>query len=101
MGENALYGGEGADTFLFDVIDGVMDVIRDFNIAEDVIELSDLLDSYDPVSDALEEFVATTTTEQGTIVQVDQDGAGSTHAYENLVFIENVRLDYSSTTIIS
>ena len=101
LGENVLYGGEGADTFVFDVIDGAMDIIRDFNSAEDVIELSDLLDSYDPVTDALEEFVSATTTEQGTILQVDQEGTGSAFAFENLVFIENITLDYSSTTIIS
>ena len=101
LGENVLYGGDGADTFLFNVIDGVMDIIRDFNVLEDVIELSDILVAYDPITDALEDFVSATATEDGTILQIDQDGAGSALSFENLVFIENVTLDYSGVTIIS
>ncbi|WP_299692076.1 serine hydrolase [uncultured Tateyamaria sp.] len=45
-GHDHLWGGAGADTFVFDVMAG-RDRIHDFNIKEDVLDFSQLVDSFD------------------------------------------------------
>ena len=73
-GIDFLYGGDGADTFGFDDINGT-DHIQDFSIAEgDMLNISDLLEGYDPVTDAIGDFVAVTSDGHDTIISVDTDG---------------------------
>lgn len=73
-GIDFLYGGDGADTFGFDDINDT-DHIQDFSIAEgDMLDISDLLVGYDPVTDAIGDFVAVTSDGHDTIISVDTDG---------------------------
>ena len=76
-GDDVLYGGSGADTFIFganDVSNGV-DVLKDFSIDDgDVIDISDLLDSYDVATDDLADFIQVTTSNSDSILSVDVDG---------------------------
>ena len=73
-GIDFLYGGDGADTFGFDDINDT-DHIQDFSIAEgDMLNVSDLLVGYDPVTDAIGDFVAVTSDGHDTIISVDTDG---------------------------
>jgi Ca2+-binding RTX toxin-like protein len=69
-------GGSGADLFVFDVFDGLADKILDFNSAEgDVLNISDILSGYDPLTDALTDFVQLVQNGGDTELHVDADGA--------------------------
>ena len=78
-GNDTLYGEEGADTFIYGAADtfGFVDTIGDFNAnAGDKIDISDLLDGYDPLSDAISDFVQFTDTGTTGELYVDADGGG-------------------------
>ncbi|WP_435640671.1 beta strand repeat-containing protein [Micavibrio aeruginosavorus] len=60
-GLDQLYGSDGADIFLFDWIGAANDddVIHDFDYTDgDGLDLSDLLSAFDPVTEAIADFVA-------------------------------------------
>ena len=70
-GIDFLFGGNGADTFVFDDISDA-DHVQDFDINEgDVLDISSLLSGYDPVSDAIADFVMVTSDGTDTAVYVD------------------------------
>ncbi len=77
-----LYGEEGADTFVYGSSDtfGFTDVIKDFSVAEgDKIDISDLLVDYDPLTDAINDFVLFTSsgsTDEHGAISIDVDGGG-------------------------
>jgi hypothetical protein len=75
-GNDVLFGGTGADVFAFDTLKGVA-VVEDFNHAEgDTLDLSGLLQHFDPVTDAINHFVFATEVNGNTVVSVDQSGTG-------------------------
>ncbi len=81
-GNDIMYGEEGADTFLYGASDtfGFIDIIRDFSLSEgDKIDISDLLAGYDPLTDAINDFVsfssAGSTGAHGAM-SIDVDGGG-------------------------
>lgn len=92
-GRDILFGGEGADTFVFlsgDNFDSY-DSIKDFNATEgDKIDISDLLTSYDPLTDAIEDFVKFTTTKDGLSTQISVDVDGGGDHFQLVGFVENV-----------
>ncbi|PUB88041.1 MAG: hypothetical protein DBP00_07365 [gamma proteobacterium symbiont of Ctena orbiculata] len=92
-GADRLSGDLGADTFVFqgtEALDGNLNRIVDFSVLEgDIVSIVDLLEGYDPVTDAISDFVSLTETTH-TYINVDRDGTGSTYASEQLVRIENV-----------
>lgn len=103
-GTDTLYGEEGADTFVFGAEDtfGFVDTIKDFSVAEgDKIDISDLLEGYDPLSDAISDFVQFTgvgSTGKHSGIFVDTDGGGDN--YELIAYLShNVGLD--ATTLES
>ncbi len=76
-GIDTLIGGNDADTFVFEAASAYsgVDVIQDLDISEgDIIDLSDLLSLYDPLTDALSDFVSKTETSGHTYFAVDADG---------------------------
>lgn len=79
-GDDILYGENGADTFVYGASDtfGHVDIIRDFDVSEgDKIDISDLLSGYDPLTDAISDFVQFTTsgsTNAHGAISVDVDG---------------------------
>ena len=76
-GMDNLYGQSGADTFVFEAISAYNDVdqINDFDKSEgDALDLSDLLQAYDPVQDAITDFVSIVTSGDDTLVRVDANG---------------------------
>lgn len=82
-GLDTLFGSAGADTFVFQSASAFnnIDVIKDFSVAEnDAIDLSDLLGGYDPLTDAITDFVWITESGNNSNVFVDQDGLGSAHS---------------------
>lgn len=76
-GVDMLYGQAGADTFVFD--DTVSsDNIQDFNLSEgDKLDISDLLIGYDPLTDAISDFVEITESGSNSYLSVDADGGAN------------------------
>lgn len=76
-GADVLLGGNGADTFVIDVI-GPQDIISDFSLSQnDVIDLHDLfVIEYDPLQDAISDFISITDDGTHSYMSVDIDGEG-------------------------
>lgn len=81
VGSDTLEGGGGRDTFAFrsgDVGNGI-DTIADFSLVDaDVLDLSDILGSvYDPLTDAITDFVEITDNGTHSFLSVDVNGGGN------------------------
>lgn len=78
-GLDVLWGGSGSDTFSFDATTAYnnTDQIADFSASEgDVIDISDLLSAYDPMTDVLTDFVQITDNGTDSTLSVDANGGG-------------------------
>ena len=64
-----------------------------FTIDEDRIDIQDLLQNYDPLTDALENFFDFEQISEDIVLKIDQDGAGNIFSFEDFVSIENVETD--------
>ena len=76
-GLDFLWGQAGADTFVFESASAFndIDVINDFSVAEgDAIDISDVLIGYDPVTDAIADFVRITDNGTHSVLSIDADG---------------------------
>ncbi len=76
LGIDTLTGGGGNDTFTFlatSSFDNV-DTITDFNTVYDAIDISDILGAYDPLADAITDFVQITDDGTDSTLFVDADG---------------------------
>jgi len=76
---DTLYGGSGADTFGFapDTL-GSVDTIADFSLAQnDEIDISQLIEGYDPVTHAITDWVEITTNDSDSTLKIDSDGGGN------------------------
>ncbi|MFA7276076.1 MAG: type I secretion C-terminal target domain-containing protein [Pseudobdellovibrionaceae bacterium] len=76
-GNDVIYGNSGADTFMFlSLLDGV-DKIEDFKTSEgDVLDISSLLENYDPVTDAISDFIRLTQSHDDVTLSIDTNGGG-------------------------
>lgn len=75
---DTLYGGADSDTFLFDVMNTTSDTISDFSLAQnDKIDISDVLQGYDPLTSAITDFVQITTSGSNSLLKVDVDGGAN------------------------
>jgi len=90
-GENILSGGSGADTFVMEAVKQGIDVIRDFDANEgDVLDISGLLQNYDPVQQAIDDFVFTRDEGGGTVLSVDITGSGDASKAVDIVALEGI-----------
>jgi Ca2+-binding RTX toxin-like protein len=92
-GLDTLFGGAGADTFVFETASAFnnLDVIKDFSTAQnDVLDLSDLLGGYDPLTDAITDFVWITESAGNSNVFVDRDGLGGTYSLVAIATLSGV-----------
>lgn len=89
-GSDTLIGRGGADTFYFIATDGMdtVDTIVDFNADMDAINISDLLSEYDPLTDAIEDFVQITDDGVNSTLAVDIDGGADN--FVEIATINNV-----------
>lgn len=80
-GNDILTGGADSDIFLFNTFDFSIDTITDFEtgIGGDSLNLTDILDGYDPndIDDAISDFIQLTSSGSDTIVSVNSDGEGN------------------------
>jgi len=76
LDRNDLYGQAGADTFDYNIVDTVIDFIQDFSTVEgDKLDLSDILSgTFDPLVDAITDFVQITDNGTHSALSVDADG---------------------------
>ena len=77
-GFDQIFGGVGSDQIVFDVMDGLADKIfgLETGVGGDVINITDILQGYDPLTDVLSDFVQLVQNGSDTELQVDVDGAG-------------------------
>ena len=90
-GYDELYGQGGADDFIFEAISAFNDIdsIKDFNTSQsDRLDLSDLIQGFDPLTDAIEDFVQITTNGANSTLSVDIDGGADN--FVHIATIENV-----------
>lgn len=77
-GLDTIYGNGGADTFVFtsDSAFNNVDVVKDFDVStdNDVLDIANLLGAYDPLTDAITDFVQITDSGSDSNVAVDADG---------------------------
>ncbi len=74
---DTLSGGSGADVFVFESASAFsnVDTVTDFDVSEsDVIDIADLLSGYDPLTDAISDFVQITDNGTDSVLSVDANG---------------------------
>ncbi|MBI4031519.1 MAG: DUF4114 domain-containing protein [Proteobacteria bacterium] len=76
QGADTLYGEQGSDVFAFDVMDGFVDTIKDFEVGAggDALNITDILQGFDELTDLLNDFVRLADSGGNTEVQVNADG---------------------------
>jgi Ca2+-binding RTX toxin-like protein len=91
-GRDRLFGEGGSDTFVFLSTDTDFSEIWDFQdgVGGDVLDISDLLSGYDPLTDDINDFVSASAAGDGTLLRVDVDGAGGSANFQNTVFLRTV-----------
>lgn len=107
-GADTLTGGTGADTFFFDTSGlGNVDTVTDFATAQgDKLDISNLLFSFDPLQNLLDDYVSFATSGSNSIMSVDRDGTGSVYSSQAVASLTGVTgLDadtlYSSGNLIA
>lgn len=84
-GEDVLYGGDGCDVFVYDCNSSGADVIRDFKVGEDYLDISDIIEKD---GGPIHHLLYAQRTEEGTEVGLKDCGSNSD---ENLlVLLEGV-----------
>lgn len=80
------------DVFAFDNDDNTFDTIKSFNADDgDVLDITALLDdSFDPLQDAINDFVFSTVTEEGTVLSVDATGSGNAETAVQFAVLQGV-----------
>lgn len=91
-GDDVLSGGSGADTFVQDMINQGVDIIRDFSADEgDVLDLAGLIQNYDPAQQAIDDFVFAREENGGTVLSIDVSGSGNAANAVDLVALEGLQ----------
>ncbi|NCC22313.1 MAG: type I secretion C-terminal target domain-containing protein, partial [Alphaproteobacteria bacterium] len=87
---DTLTGGDGDDTFMFEAATAFTgeDTITDFGTGADVIDITDLLGVYDPLTDDIADFVSLTEASGDTLLQVDTDGTGGGQTMRDVVMLQ-------------
>lgn len=75
-GRDVAVGGAGRDMFAIMAVDGQTDRISDFTLGNtgDVLNLAAVLQGFDPLTDAINDFVRLTQVTGGTMVSINADG---------------------------
>lgn len=74
-GSDTLTGSSGADTFVFHTGFTGVDLIKDFNTLQgDVLDLSDIISAFDPLTEAITDYVQITRSGSYSMLAIDEDG---------------------------
>ncbi len=106
-GADNLFGEGGADTFAFDAATiGFIDRIKDFSMAQgDRLDLSGVLTGFDPLSDAIGQFVKITTNGVISALYIDRNGTDGGIGFEKMAVLDaihdlNVQTLYANGQIV-
>ncbi len=92
-GVDGFLGGNGADTFGFlqSSAFNAVDTIYDFNLTDgDKINIADVLQDYDPLSDLITDFVEITTSGSNSLLKIDVDGTAGGSNFVQIATIVGV-----------
>ena len=92
-GLDAMTGGLNADIFVFQAASAYssIDTISDFSTAQgDALNLANLLGEYDPLTEAITDFVLAATSGANTTISVDRDGTGATYGFTQIATLTGV-----------
>ncbi len=94
-GLDTLYGGDGLDVFLFENASAFnnIDVVNNFDsVVGDALDISDILTTagYNPVADAITDYVEVTDSGANSVVKVDTTGSASFGAGTQIATITGV-----------
>jgi hypothetical protein len=102
LGKDTLNGGSGEDTFVFTGLYEGIDTIKDFDLQQDVLDLSGLLGAvFDPNGQIpLSDYVQASTENGDTTVAVDLDGQGTDHDPVDIAVLENIGTNENVRVVI-
>ncbi len=93
-GLDTLTGGMGADTFVFEKASAFskIDKVTDFNSGQgDKLDLHNILDmAFDPLQEAISDFVNFTNSGGNSVMSIDRDGTGSAYGFVNVATLNGV-----------
>lgn len=92
-GVDVLYGGAGKDTFVLGLNSGdAPDIIKDFDVKSDKLDLKQLISDLDPTQHAINDFLQVSHNDKGqAVLQADADGAGTAQAMHTIAVFEGVK----------
>ena len=95
-GSDRLLGGNGRDTFVLDVdrtfgVGESFDIVRDFVLGTDRLDIRDALRAFDTGTEALADRLLIETVADGTVLAVDQDGTGT---FTDIAHLDGVFLTF-------
>jgi trimeric autotransporter adhesin len=93
-GKDTLTGGNGEDQFVFHFATAYasIDIIKDFDVLDDVLFFDDLWIGLDPLFDVADDYVEYRHSGSDTLVFVDSDGLGTDFGFKQIAVIEGVLL---------
>lgn len=101
-GTDSLTGGSHADTFVFELASAFsnQDTIADFSTGQsDKLDIHDIIDvEFDPVTEAISQFVDFTNSGGNSIMSIDRDGTGTTYGFVNVATLSGV-INLDETTL--
>lgn len=86
-------GGADADVFVFEAASAYsnIDVITDFSLGDnDKINLVNLLGAYNPLTQAITDFVQITTSGSNSLLSVDRDGTGAGYGFTQIATLNGI-----------
>jgi hypothetical protein len=96
-GKNSLSGGRGRDMYVFQQVEGGENIVADFNVRQDVIDLREIfvLETFKVKGvsnfDRFEQFVAVEQRDANTQIKIDVDGKGAGTTFVSLVTLTGVQ----------
>lgn len=90
--DSAYTGTADDDVFIFDELpfrDQYYE-IANFDAVKDALDLSSLVSGYDPLTNAITDFIEITTVGADSVIKIDRDGVGTAQGWKHIATIENV-----------
>ncbi len=104
LGYDRLYGNAGADTFMFtdySQYTSIYDRVHDFSeIDGDVLDISDLISSYDSATENLSDYVFVHHNTARSYIYIDNDGTGTNSSMEYAIRMDGVFWDDADMTTL-
>ena len=85
-----IHGGTGSDQIVFLTFDTIADQIHGFDIGVDgdTLNITDIIIGFDPLTNALTDFIQLTDGGLDVNIQIDRDGAGTDHDFVTIAVFD-------------